>query len=231
MSVHFGNGQKVTRTSGLPSTTVSFSVIVVFQGLSFGTDFMQVFEITGSGGIAIGIDSDEVTANAFGAYVFDGTFQALDVTAASSTAWTGVGITHDGAGTAYKVYKVVEGDTSASLVGTLDVGVEGSYTAAGVGDDPGVAADVNVSSFGMFASELTAAQVFEVITTMSRDGSADNTWLPFDTAATAGTNKGTSGAYTVTGSPTDATAEPAFGKPLMPWTACDRVNRNTLLRL
>ena len=231
MSVHFGNGQKVTRTSGLPDTTTSFSIVIVFQGLSFGTDFMQVFEITGSGGIAIGIDSDEVTANAFGAYVSDGGVDACDVTAASSTAWTGVGITHDGATTSYKVYKVLEGDTSATLVDTLTTGVEGNYTAAGVGDDPGVAADVNVSSFGMFASELTAAQVFEVITTMSRDGSADNTWLPFDTAATAGTNKGTAGAYTVTGTPTDAAAEPAFGKPLMPWTASERVNKNTLLRL
>jgi hypothetical protein len=210
VSVHFGNGVKVTRTSGLPSTTVSFSLIIVFKPLSYGTDFMQVFEVTGSGGIALGIDSDENNANVMAAYVFDGSFQALDLAAANSTAWIGVAFTHDGAGTAYKVYKVVEGDTSATLVGTLDVGAEGSYTAAGVGDDPGVAADVDVTSFGFFASELTSGQVYTAITNLARDGSADNTWLQFASGATAGTNAGTAGNYTATGTPTTSASEPAF---------------------
>lgn len=230
MSVHFGNGQKAVRTSGLPTTTASHTVICVFQNLSQGTDFMQVFEVTGSGGIAFGIDSDEVTANAMGAYLSDGGVQALDVTTANFTGWVGVAFVHTGGTNVWTVYKVLEGDTAATNVGDLNTGHEGTYTAAGIGDDAAIAADVNVTAFGFFNRALTATEVYQTIVAPSYQGAAENSWLPFNSAATAGTNVGTAGNYTVTGTPTDAAAEPDWGNS-DPLVLINRVNQNTLLRM
>ncbi len=218
-SVHFDNGERSSRASGVTAGT-SWTWRCWFRLKSYASDFTWGTGTANGVGSpsVIAIDCNETGAGDLNVFIYTGSFQAVVLHTGSFTGWTGIAVSHVGGTSEYKVYQCSESDSSMTLVGTLDVGSEINANVFIVGDGGfGDPTNCDVRAFGAVNAAESSATIFTALSTFATyNGAADNTFLALTTAATAGTNSGTGGAFTVTGTPIDEASEPSLGSPAAP---------------
>jgi hypothetical protein len=214
VSVHFDNGERCSLSSGLAAGS-SWTFRCWFRLNSYASNFTWGAGVANGVGSpsVIAIDCNETASGDLNVFIYTGSFQAVTLHTGSFTGWTGIAVTHVGGTTAYNVYACSESDSSMTLIGTLDVGSEINPNVFIAGDGGfGDPANCDIRAFGVTNTAESAGTIFTALSTFATyNGSANHTFLALTAAATAGTNAGTAGNYTVTGTPVDETDEPVVG--------------------
>ncbi len=146
----------------------------------------------------------------------NGSTDEVEVLSGSDTSWIFICVRHVGGTNVYRVsYRRVQDATLTHV--DLNAGAEAdSMDTLHVGTDGANEHAINAASrhFVVGTTTLTDGEVQTLSETLAAPGGSPHTYLDLDSPTNAGTNAGSGGNYTVTGTLTTESTEPALSSPI-----------------
>lgn len=180
---------------------------------SYAADFASCFSFNGAPGHAsiLMVDCNETSPGDLTAFLQDGSSDTLLIKTGSFTGWIAVAFRHVGGTSDYEVLYRLEGDTSMTSAGTLNIGSEANLGWLRVAnDDLGDPTDTDVRAFFANQVAMSDGDIYDLFQNYQFfDGSGFKVFLPLLRAATVLHNDGIGGDWTrQDGTPTDEVSQP-----------------------
>lgn len=209
MSVSGSSTAYLSKNSGLPSATSSWTWHIWIKAAGYPAGALVAYNKTGGSDEYSGFDSGGTTV--YNAYVYDtvvGNGANASIITGSYTGWVFIACRHVGGTTAYDYGVRKEGDATITWT-TLNFGTELTLlnTLSIFSDGFGGGGPATAKAFVMLASTPSDASMLTRSQSLTDPGGT-NTFLALNNAATATTNTGSSGTWSSSGTLTDGASEP-----------------------